>query len=232
MQLTNTGKVNFDGEVLDKSVVCSFCYKIFLWSNSKVRHEKLHADINKHNQIMKSLYDKDIIVKIDSIHSPVLDKVIENIGQIRIDKSVEIPNMASNDTIIPIFSLKNEVHETKKIEDNSFVFSFNCTKCPEKFLSSKRLRNHICKNTNTSKNYMDIADIGTKEGNNSLSNVTPEKQNSKHDVFNVENKCQYIEEVTEDKREENKTSKHLTNSSEIPRTYQLICNICDRGLIC
>ena len=162
-----------------------------LTKTGKVNNEQFHVD--KHNQIIKNLYDKNIIVKIDNTHSSLSDNVEGNNEEILLGKSVEIPDISVNETIIPILSLKNELPKTKKTVGNSYVFSFNCSKCPEKFLSSKIFRNHICKNTNllkpiAPKNYINTADIVRKVGNSSLSSVISETHNSKYNVFNVEEK--------------------------------------------
>ena len=228
MELTKTGKVNFDGEVLDESLVCCYCYRIFLWANTRVKHEQLHADVKKHKQIMKNLYLKELIVKIYPIKSVILDNGEEPIAEISVNnemnKSVEIAAISVNEASVPICSVKNE---QTKIEDKNSRFFFNCSKCPEKFFSSIILRNHNCNTTqllnpSDSKKEMVIEDIVTIEKSSSFQTGIPPQENISEQ--NIEkNKC--IKQRTKDNKDEMKPFNYAINYSE-NKDNKLACTVC------
>ena len=120
------GGIMYEGKEILKDFVCSYCRKVFERKHSKDRHEKSHSG--------EKINETKIEVVIKDVQTEDQPEVQETNGAIFKCK------LDCTDT----FSSPQRLLEHKRIGNHSGKFFFTCSECPQKFSSTKVMKNHNC----------------------------------------------------------------------------------------
>ena len=120
------GGIMYEGKEIMKDFVCSFCRKVFDRKHSKDRHEKNHSG-EKLGESRMDVVIKDVHIEVE----PEIHKSESAVFKCQLDCTDKFS------------SLKQLLDHTQKGNHNG-TFFFTCSKCPQKFSSTKVMKNHTC----------------------------------------------------------------------------------------
>ena len=192
------GGIMYEGKEIMKDFVCSYCRKVFDRKHSKDRHEKNHSG-EKLNECKMDVLIKDVAIEVE----PEIQKSASAIFKCKLDCTDKFP------------TLKQLLEHTLKGNHNG-TFFFTCSKCPQKFSSTKVMKNHTClliAKTDIEENLVPTHSYISK---NTVSMFSPSSKNTVHNYTSI-----------------GKTNVPLRSSYKInkkPKAEQYNCSQCDTSL--